>query len=312
MAWDPSAAGEHDDDVERLRRAARELNDGARFRAAERVAARGLARAPTDADLHCQLGRSLIGQDRYAEARKALEESLALDGDRWFAHGLLGHVHIELGEDAEAESALANALRAHPRWTWALRELGRLHYRRNELAHAREKFDEVLAIDPNDGEAHGRLAYVHALRKRKRAALASARRAVELAPSSWLSHGALSYVLLQTGRPFAARRHAREALRLSPTDANLWTDWIATDRACRWIGLPAYYVKLLPLPRIDLGATLLFGIFVAVGFFARGSAQKKATVLTAVLAVYLGLLYLALADRIVTLWVRWFPPREDA
>jgi adenylate cyclase len=133
-------------------------------------------------------------KESFAEARKTLEDSLAIDPRYAAAFDLLGEIHMD---------------QAWERWGPSTEESFQL---------AKSNFESALEADPNFAQAVADLGWYywfveHDFERGKSLAAKS----VALDPGSANSHDILGAILLWTGQPERALRELQLALKLNPT-----------------------------------------------------------------------------------------------
>jgi tetratricopeptide (TPR) repeat protein len=147
----------------------------ARLRKGEKGAAETLLRRyvelrPKDSAGQYLLGVALNSLGRFAEARAAFEESLAL-GPNPEAEYMLGLISNNEGDAATAIRWLERALQAEPNHAAAQSELGIAYFRQNNYEAARAALERAVELDPKDLRAVHQLGLVYAkLGERERAA----------------------------------------------------------------------------------------------------------------------------------------------
>jgi tetratricopeptide (TPR) repeat protein len=117
-----------------------------------------VASSPANATALSLLANTALLQGRYADARRDLLRSLAVDPFTPRAHERLARIALEVGEPAEALHELDRE-RSLPEDD-PTRDLlaGRAHRRLGDLARAREAWERVLARAPGNAEARDSLA----------------------------------------------------------------------------------------------------------------------------------------------------------
>ena len=135
------------------------------------------------------------------------------------AHHNLGRASLNAGRVEEAMTHFQTALRLQPRAAETHYNLGVCLARRGRTAEAITSYQAALALEPRNAEAHNNLG--NALLKLGRVAEARAHyeEAVRSRPGLAEPHSNLGNVLLQLGHPEPALRQCAEALRLNPNYA---------------------------------------------------------------------------------------------
>ena len=149
-------------------------------------AARLIGRAVTingqDAVAHNNYGNALQSLQRYDDALKSYDGSLALRPDYDEALRNKGDVLRILGRPNEALAIYDKALALHPAHTEILNNRGVTLLALERAAEALEAFEKVIALQPRHGAAHGNRGDALRLLGRYDDALASYQQAIAIAP----------------------------------------------------------------------------------------------------------------------------------
>jgi tetratricopeptide (TPR) repeat protein len=131
-----------------------------RYDEALQVLERKRAVVGDDPQLLLEIGRCLIGLQRYRDAVPVLRR--ALDGlDDGNAHYLYGVVQDRLGQLPEAVAEFQRALERNPTHRDALNDLGVSLVRQGKLGPAAEVFRRLVATDPDNADAHTNLGAIY-------------------------------------------------------------------------------------------------------------------------------------------------------
>jgi tetratricopeptide (TPR) repeat protein len=138
----------------------------ARFRHDEKVEAEALMRRyielrPREPVGYYMLGATLYSVKRYDEARKALEQSLAL-GPGAETEYLLGMIADNAGDAEGAVGWLQRALKTDPLHAGAHTALGTIYAKQTKYALAREELERAVQLNDRSLQAHYQLGLVYA------------------------------------------------------------------------------------------------------------------------------------------------------
>jgi tetratricopeptide (TPR) repeat protein len=157
------------------------------------------------------LGECLAEEDRYAEARRELQEVIRLDPKDAYACWRLGSAFYQEWWEAEGLSDMSR--------------LGHVLRRRPAALHHRELLREsagylrrACALDPAQADCHTNLGDVLLWDGDRTGALAEMREGVRLAPKSLMAWGVLYRGLLLSGDLDGARAALRLPLAVKPPD----------------------------------------------------------------------------------------------
>ncbi len=172
--------------------------------------------AKPDASVLSDLGVTLRGQGRYAEAEAAYRRALELDPSLVPALGNLGNVLLDQHKTADAESALTVALTLAPNQPWLLRSLALCLMARGIADQAETALRRALAIDPADAEAHETLGALLGQSGRPIEAEAHHRAALPTLKERARGLSNLAIVLQMQGKYAETEQCFREALAAHP------------------------------------------------------------------------------------------------
>ncbi|HEV2418730.1 MAG TPA: tetratricopeptide repeat protein [Terriglobia bacterium] len=113
---------------------------------------------PGTAGLHFRLGDVYWRNLRFDEAKKELEQELALNPYHSKANYELGDIDAKEGRPQEAAGYLQKALALDPGLTEAHRSLGRVYLEEKVYSQALAEFLQVAKAEPNDHTIHALLA----------------------------------------------------------------------------------------------------------------------------------------------------------
>jgi tetratricopeptide (TPR) repeat protein len=139
---------------------------------------------PGVTQVHYLRGTILGGQQRYAEAARALERTVALNPRHVTARFRLALAYLRLSRLDEAEKTLQSVLADEPRNVRAHHNLATIAYSRGDLARAEELERQALAIDRTYFEAWNTLGAIYIASGRPDAAVTALNTALDLNPSS--------------------------------------------------------------------------------------------------------------------------------
>jgi tetratricopeptide (TPR) repeat protein len=107
------------------------------------------------------LGMLYLQLEKPAEARAAIDKTLALEPDNAQALFVLGMLHLDEGRADEALAAYEKARAARPDFTLAHYNAGQLHQLRGEAAEALECFQKAAGLEPEDWKTRAKLVQMH-------------------------------------------------------------------------------------------------------------------------------------------------------
>jgi tetratricopeptide (TPR) repeat protein len=143
-----------------------------------------------DPQVLAEIGRCLIGLQRYNDAEPVLRRALdALDDGN--AHYLYGVVMDRLGRLPEAVAEFQRALERNPTHRDALNGLGVSLVRQGRLAPAADVFRRLIATDPDNADAHSNLGAIYLTQGANPLAEREFRAALEINPAHALARQGL-------------------------------------------------------------------------------------------------------------------------
>jgi len=113
--------------------------------------------AGSEAEAKYELGRFYYGQRRAEEARRALEEALALDAAHSRASNVLGVIYASQGRYEEAQAQFKRALEREPQAAYVYSNIGYAYLLQGRDREALESFEQALRFDPQNERAAGNL-----------------------------------------------------------------------------------------------------------------------------------------------------------
>lgn len=107
------------------------------------------------------LGMLYLQLEKPAEARAAINKTLALEPDNAQALFVLGMLYMDEGRADEALAAYEKARAAKPDFTLAHYDAGQLHQLRGEDAEALDCFQKAAELEPEDWKTRAKLVQLH-------------------------------------------------------------------------------------------------------------------------------------------------------
>lgn len=224
------------------------------FQTAAAAYRRALAAAPTDIDLHVNLGYALIELHALAEAHDALQGALAIDADSLDALHMLGQIARKSDDRAEALHCFERVLAIQPDFVAAYQEMLGMLLESGDLAAVRHLLDRAVAAVPDHAEFHFHLANLHGQGNGKHAkahtkiglepgsharnmptrkeAIAHFKRAIALAPDYFEALNNLGNLLEADGQHHAAVTCFQAATALRPHQAETFVNLGGSLTAC--------------------------------------------------------------------------------
>jgi serine/threonine protein kinase len=167
------------------------------------------------------IGRGLIAEGKYEEAKAALEKAVKRKKDFDVAWANLGTVYQELDDYANALRALQNALKLNPRSFRNQIYLGLLYYHFGEHNRAVQAYQTALSLKPHSAIAWENLGAAYLQMGQLDQAIDALRKCLEIEkrPSALSNLGTVYYY---QGKYEEAAGSYREATALEPKEADLW------------------------------------------------------------------------------------------
>jgi tetratricopeptide (TPR) repeat protein len=225
------------------------------YRSEASLWADNVAKRPSDARGHNNLGKCYLEQGAFAEAAAEFREALRLDPNLPYAdlnlagalermgrlteaiavdraavrrrpdwagvHQTLADALNHAGRLAEATAEYREALRLNPAYAQAENGLGTVLARSGQSAEAVAHVEAALRMDPGYAEAANNLGTLYAGANRLPEAVASYQRALALNPQSAEAHLNLGNAWFQAGRLADAIREYDQAIGLQPQPAEV-------------------------------------------------------------------------------------------
>ena len=112
---------------------------------------------PNDAEIHNNLGITLLELDRYYESEVSCRQAITLKPDYAEAHYNLGNTLKELGRFDEAETCYKQAITLKPDYTKAYNNLGITLLESDRFDESEVIYREAITLKPDFAEAHSNL-----------------------------------------------------------------------------------------------------------------------------------------------------------
>jgi len=184
---------------------------------------------PDDADGYIGLGEALDGQQRTAEAERALRQGVAAEPTYWNAQTALANFLFAHGRAAEALPVYRRVTELIPASPMAFNNLGAAQLMSGDFKAAAPVFERSLALEPTRS-AYSNAGTVYYYLGRYGEAARLFTRATELAGQDHRVWGNLADALWQSGGGHAAAQAdyrratelARQSLKIDPKDAVSW------------------------------------------------------------------------------------------
>ncbi len=198
--------------------------------AAVKMAAAGVAAAPTKGAAWVVLGQALKAAERLEEAERAYAEAIRLDGMDPLARMGLGELKIAEGRPSEAIREFELALKRRPAMVAAHFGLGNALVLVGRSEEALERYEAALALRPRLPEGEFAAGFALARLGRAREAEMRYRRALVMRPdfaAAWINLGSL---LRDEGRDAEAEAALRRAVELRPDLISGWVSLALLER----------------------------------------------------------------------------------
>lgn len=109
---------------------------------------------PDDAEVHLNLGLTLLYSDGYQEAVRELKKAVEINPRHAEAHLNLGRAYKSLGKIEEAIAEYWQAIRVNPRLFQPYFYLGALYLARHDIHGAISSLETAIRLKPDDAESH--------------------------------------------------------------------------------------------------------------------------------------------------------------
>ncbi|HMB93648.1 MAG TPA: tetratricopeptide repeat protein [Rhodothermales bacterium] len=177
-----------------------------------------LALRPNYATAYNNLGTMLAEDGDLTGATSQFRQTLEIDPDFYEAHYNLGALLLAAGDLDGAEAHLHRGLELNPGSSNAQTDLGTVHFRRGAFEQARERFSRAFDLQPDNIRALYNLGLTEAQLGELARAADHFREVLEMAPGLVEAHVSLGHVALRTGTPKEAATHFQHALALAPNN----------------------------------------------------------------------------------------------
>jgi len=127
---------------------------------AVRFAQAQVAKFPDSGADHLLLAKALLANQKNAEARVALEKSIALDNGNWSAVFLLAQLQGMAGEDAAAAANYERIIQQKPQDIEAYLALGLLHEKHGDWQKAEQIYRKAHEAEPDQPAIANNLSYL--------------------------------------------------------------------------------------------------------------------------------------------------------
>jgi tetratricopeptide (TPR) repeat protein len=198
--------------------------------AAVKMAAAGVAAAPTMGAAWVALGQALKAAERMEEAELAYAEAIRLDGMDSLARMGLGELKIAAGRPREAIREFELALERRPAMVAAHWGLGNALALVGRNEEALDRYEAALALRPRLPEGEFAAGFALARLGRTKEAETRYRRALVMRPdfaAAWINLGSL---LRDEGREVEAEAALRRAVELRPDLISGWVNLALLER----------------------------------------------------------------------------------
>lgn len=175
-----------------------------------------VAKNPSNARAHSNLGKALLDAKRTEEAFEHLAESVRLGPPLPAAHYNLGLILNGQGRKAEARAHYETAVRLNPKYADARVNLGVALLESGEVSEALLHLETAVALAPDHAEAQCNLGNALAMSGRLAEATEHFEEALRLKPDYVLAHANFGSWLHRMGRLDGAERHLARAVELEP------------------------------------------------------------------------------------------------
>jgi Flp pilus assembly protein TadD len=174
-------------------------HESGRLAEAEELYRKAIHLAPTEAELHYNLGVALAQLGRQEEATAAWRDALAIHPRYPRALNNLGMTLAELGHIDDAERTLRTAVEAAPDVPEVHSNLAGVLSRQGRWTESESEFHRALALHPAFPDAYNTMGILLAEQRKLAQAITAYRRALRLDPKHAKAHFNLSLALLAAG-----------------------------------------------------------------------------------------------------------------
>jgi len=176
---------------------------------------------PNDAEVHYNLGLTLLELGRLDEAKVSFQRALQIKPDYADAHFNLGNTLMEQGRLDEAEVSYRQALQIKPDYVHTYYNLGITLQTAGRPDEAEESYRRALQIKPDYAEVHYNLGNTLMEQGRLGEAEVSFQRALQIKPDYAEAHNNLGVTLHDLGRPGKAEASYLRAIKINPDSADV-------------------------------------------------------------------------------------------
>lgn len=172
--------------------------------------------APTDPDVHYNLGILYMNKGAHASAQRSFEESLRLRKDYADAYNNLGVVFAKQGRSGEAAANFRAALELRPYYVEALNNLATIHVQEGRSQEALQLLMKALSAHPDEARILNSLALLYASRGELNRAREMLERALRGTPDDPETISNLALVSGQLGETATGIRRLLAVLERKP------------------------------------------------------------------------------------------------
>jgi tetratricopeptide (TPR) repeat protein len=190
---------------------------------AKQLAQDSVERAPRDASAHLALGRVLLLNKEYPQAKKQMEAAVALDPN--YADGLaLARADLTLKEESQAATIFHEMLNGFGDTAQLHMDIGLQYAETDYSEQAEQEFKKAIVKDDKLSGAHYSLgaAYLQNMGEMNFSkAAAEFRKELEISPNDVLSHSQLGYIAMKQHDFPEAETQLLRASALAPQDPDI-------------------------------------------------------------------------------------------
>ena len=162
------------------------------------------------------LGKFLLDQKNYAEAKSTFQEGLKQKNKANFLFGL-GQVYVAQDSIDKGLEFLLQAREADPSNSKIYRSIGDAYAKQKVLSLAIDNYNKTVEIEPGWLEVHFTLGKLYFRERRVNEALAAFKKAVELDPTNAEAHYEVGNLYYLAKRPQEALPELEQFVKLKPT-----------------------------------------------------------------------------------------------
>ncbi|MGH7946900.1 MAG: tetratricopeptide repeat protein [Opitutaceae bacterium] len=183
-----------------------------------------VAKVPTNARAHGNLGLALFKQGRDQDSLRAFQRALELDSESVALEHNIGNVYFRLREFDDAARHHARSVALDPKHASGYTSLGDACMMSGNPAGAAAHYRRAIELNPKSATNHHNLAAALAQTGEPAAAVALYETAIRLDPELAAAHANLGHLLLSLNRPAEAVTPLRRARALNSSDRRLHYD----------------------------------------------------------------------------------------